>query len=108
MIDESDHDHDNNDYNDAGDAIIDPPDDCSHNHDKFSPELDSRVPGPSHFPVAAAPKMRKPPWKHSMKVEKKQQATSKANESKSNVWKNVKADFQNSNNRVTFKEFFWG
>ena len=46
MIDESDHDHDNNDYNDAGNAIIDPPDDCSHNHDKFSPELDSRVPGP--------------------------------------------------------------
>ena len=51
MIDESDHDHDNNDYNDEGNAVIDPADDPSHNHDKFSSELDSSVPGPSHSPL---------------------------------------------------------
>lgn len=51
LIDESDHDHDNNDYNDEGNAVIDPADDPSHNHDKFSSELDSSVPGPSHSPL---------------------------------------------------------
>ena len=40
LIDESVHDHDYQDYNDAGNAKTDPPADLSHNHDKSSSELD--------------------------------------------------------------------
>lgn len=47
LIDGSDHDQDCKDYNDAGNAIIDPLDDPSHNHDKSSSELDLNVPSPS-------------------------------------------------------------